>query len=99
MGRGKANQAGEYLVLSAAERRQGRRLAVQRGMEFAEGFFDFHNAACEGNEIIEQGTNLGIETFVGFVVNCSQTKLEMTKIFLILGKHGGESVIHFLLQF
>lgn len=85
MGRSKAIERGEGLVLSAAESRKSRHLAVQFGMVFGEVIFDFSNAACEGNEIILQGTNHGIETFVGFVVKCGQTRLEVTEIILFLG--------------
>lgn len=38
MGRGKAIQTGEELVLSSTERRQCRRLAVQRGKEYEAKF-------------------------------------------------------------
>lgn len=74
-------------------------MAGQRGMEFRKVVFYFHNAACEGKEIIGQGTNLCIEAFIAFVVKCVHMRIEVTQIFLVLYNRRGESIIRLLLHF
>lgn len=68
-------------------------------MEFGKVVFDFQKAVGEGNEIIGQVTNFGVKAFIGFVVKCVQTRLQVINIFIVIGNHGGESAIWLLFQF
>lgn len=46
--------------------------------------FNFHNAACECNEIVEGGFNPGTVAFVGFVVDVGKTRFEESNFYLEL---------------
>lgn len=61
MCRFEAVQTGEDSILDAVELGQGLCLIFQGAFYREEAVFNFRNAACEGNEIIGEGTNLGIE--------------------------------------
>lgn len=80
MCRGEAIQTGEDSVLDVVELGQGLCLAGQRVLDLGEVVFNFHNAACDGNEIFGEGTNLVIEVFVGFVVEVGETRIEATNL-------------------
>lgn len=66
-------------------------LATHGVRDFGEVVLKFQKAACEGNEIVGEGTNLGIEEFVGFVVGVSKTRFEATNGCLQLFGDGSEN--------
>lgn len=49
-------------------------------LDLGEVVLNFHHGACEGTRIIGEGTNLGIEEFIGFVVEGCKTRLQDTNV-------------------
>lgn len=95
MGRREAVQTGEDSILDAVELRQSLYLVGQGVLYLGEVVFDFHNVACEGNESIGEGTNIGIEVFVVVVVEVGETRLEATNLWLEFVGDGHEGSTRF----
>lgn len=59
---------------------QGIGLADQGVLDLEEVVFSFHNAECEGNEIIGEATDLGVEVLFGFAVEVGEKRLKSTNV-------------------